>query len=103
MHSRDRSAAGSPNSQISTAGLRFGFEAEASKLGLVLGSLNSGGRKKKSGFPLWAPSETAYIGPASFGLTESPRHPTMRMHAAPASGSRMKRYMRHHSWLTTDV
>src|SRR5450759_2315946 len=43
---------------MSTIGVRLPLKAPAFQFGLPLGSFTIGGRKKKSGFPLWDPSET---------------------------------------------
>jgi hypothetical protein len=40
-----------------TVGVRVPSNPAASQFGLPLGSATIGGRKKKSGFPLWFPSE----------------------------------------------
>src|SRR6266487_1896414 len=87
------SGAGNPNRQISTAGRRFGLNAAGSKLGLLLGLLNIGGRKKKSGLPLCAPSDTANTGPLDGGVTVLSLHPIRTREATAASVKRVQQFM----------
>src|SRR6266566_7283117 len=75
------------SSQISTVGRTLGLNAFGEKFGSLTGLGKSGGRKKKSGFPLWAPSEKDARGRPSGGLILSREH-AQTNNTAPAASER---------------